>query len=185
MQELTTTIMSRSFLPTTSPRLRLRPRSLVRMTVCMDQSLKEKMVVILGATGTGKSRLSVDLATRFSGEIINSDKIQVYNGLETATNQITIPERCGVPHHCWCFNKYSVLIINTDYRVIFLWACYNHVAHYSKEEAHLPEPNLNHDNLHLIGLRQNFREIHLSRHLLRLHRRLLRLHRRSPNSSQS
>lgn len=99
MQELTSTFMSRSFVPTTSPRLRLRPRSLVRMTVCMDPSRKEKVVVILGATGTGKSRLSVDLATRFSGEIINSDKIQFYNGLEIATNQITIPERCGVPHH--------------------------------------------------------------------------------------
>ncbi|KFK39236.1 hypothetical protein AALP_AA3G218100 [Arabis alpina] len=69
------------------------------MTVCMNQSRKEKVVVIMGATGTGKSRLSVDLATRFSGEIINSDKIQLYNGLEIATNQITIPERCGVPHH--------------------------------------------------------------------------------------
>ncbi|CAA7012811.1 unnamed protein product [Microthlaspi erraticum] len=99
MQELTSTFMSRSFLPTTSPRLQMRPRSLVCMTVCMDQSRKEKVVVILGATGTGKSRLSVDLATRFSGEIINSDKIQFYNGLEIATNQITIPERCGVPHH--------------------------------------------------------------------------------------
>lgn len=53
----------------------------------------------MGATGTGKSRLSVDLATRFSGEIINSDKIQIYNGLKIATNQITVPERCGVPHH--------------------------------------------------------------------------------------
>ncbi|CAH2053331.1 unnamed protein product [Thlaspi arvense] len=99
MQELTCTFLSRSIVPTTSPRLRLRPRSVVPMTVCMDQPNKEKVVVIMGATGTGKSRLSVDLATRFSGEIINSDKMQVYNALEIATNQITIPERCKVPHH--------------------------------------------------------------------------------------
>ncbi|VVA98190.1 unnamed protein product [Arabis nemorensis] len=100
MQELTSTFFSRSLvprLPTSSPRL--QPRSVVPMTVCMDQSRKEKVVIIMGATGTGKSRLSVDLATRFSGEIINSDKIQLYNGLEIATNQITIHERCGVPHH--------------------------------------------------------------------------------------
>lgn len=60
---------------------------------------KEKVVVVLGATGAGKSRLSIDLATRFSAEIINSDKIQVYKGLDIATNKITDEERCGVPHH--------------------------------------------------------------------------------------
>ncbi|XP_027768503.1 adenylate isopentenyltransferase 5, chloroplastic-like [Solanum pennellii] len=43
----------------------------------------------MGATGTGKSRLSVDLATHFRGEIINSDKIQVYKGLEIVTSKIT------------------------------------------------------------------------------------------------
>ncbi|KAI3449610.1 hypothetical protein Pfo_006275 [Paulownia fortunei] len=60
---------------------------------------KEKVVVVMGATGTGKSRLSIDLATRFAAEIINSDKMQVYRGLDIATNKITDEERCGVPHH--------------------------------------------------------------------------------------
>ncbi|WZZ67869.1 adenylate isopentenyltransferase 1, chloroplastic-like [Brassica napus] len=63
------------------------------------QNLKDKIVVILGATGAGKSRLSVDIATRLPSEIINSDKIQLYKGLEITTNQITIPDRRGVPHH--------------------------------------------------------------------------------------
>ncbi|XP_010419888.1 PREDICTED: adenylate isopentenyltransferase 8, chloroplastic-like [Camelina sativa] len=100
MQGLTSTFLSRSLVPTTSPSLRLRPRSAVPMTVvCMDKSRKEKVVVIMGATGSGKSRLSIDLATRFSGEIINSDKIQFYKGLEITTNQMSISERCGVPHH--------------------------------------------------------------------------------------
>ncbi|KAG8389371.1 hypothetical protein BUALT_Bualt02G0222300 [Buddleja alternifolia] len=58
-----------------------------------------KVVVVMGATGTGKSRLSIDLATRFAAEIINSDKMQVYQGLDIATNKITDEERCGVPHH--------------------------------------------------------------------------------------
>ncbi|KAI3728152.1 hypothetical protein L6452_16782 [Arctium lappa] len=53
----------------------------------------------MGATGTGKSRLSVDIATKYSGEIINSDKMQVYKGLEIVTNKITEPEKRGVPHH--------------------------------------------------------------------------------------
>ncbi|ESQ43761.1 hypothetical protein EUTSA_v10006499mg [Eutrema salsugineum] len=60
---------------------------------------KDKVVVIMGATGTGKSRLSVDLATRFPAEIINSDKIQVHQGLDIVTNKITADESCGVPHH--------------------------------------------------------------------------------------
>ncbi|CAN7117743.1 unnamed protein product [Brassica rapa subsp. narinosa] len=100
MHELTSTFVSRSLVPTTYTQPpQLRPKSIVPMTVCMDQSRKEKVIVIMGATGTGKSRLSVGLAARFSGEIINSDKMQFYNGLEIATNQITIPERCGVAHH--------------------------------------------------------------------------------------
>ncbi|EYU46608.1 hypothetical protein MIMGU_mgv1a026307mg [Erythranthe guttata] len=60
---------------------------------------KEKVVVVMGATGTGKSRLSIDLATRFAAEVINSDKMQVYQGLDIATNKITDEERRGVPHH--------------------------------------------------------------------------------------
>ncbi|KAF5177848.1 tRNA dimethylallyltransferase [Thalictrum thalictroides] len=54
----------------------------------------------MGATGTGKSRLSIDLATRFfSSEIINSDKIQLYRGLDITTNKIPLQDRLGVPHH--------------------------------------------------------------------------------------
>ncbi|EOA34332.1 hypothetical protein CARUB_v10021852mg [Capsella rubella] len=64
-----------------------------------QKNRKDKVVVILGATGAGKSKLSVDLATRFPSEIINSDKIQVYEGLEITTNQITLQDRRGVPHH--------------------------------------------------------------------------------------
>ena len=60
---------------------------------------KENMVVIMGATGTGKSRLSVELATRFPAEIINSDKMQIFRGLDITTNKIPISDRNGVPHH--------------------------------------------------------------------------------------
>ncbi|XP_062213212.1 adenylate isopentenyltransferase 5, chloroplastic-like [Phragmites australis] len=60
---------------------------------------KHKAVVVLGATGTGKSRLAIDLALRFGGEVINSDKMQVYAGLDVTTNKV-VPEECaGVPHH--------------------------------------------------------------------------------------
>ncbi|WMV28206.1 hypothetical protein MTR67_021591 [Solanum verrucosum] len=54
----------------------------------------------MGATGSGKSKLSIDLATRFfPSEIINSDKIQVSKGIDITTNKISINEQGGVVHH--------------------------------------------------------------------------------------
>jgi tRNA dimethylallyltransferase len=41
----------------------------------------------------------VDLATRFNGEIINGDAMQMYNGLPIVTNKITVEEQQGIPHH--------------------------------------------------------------------------------------
>ncbi|KZV31328.1 adenylate isopentenyltransferase 1, chloroplastic-like [Dorcoceras hygrometricum] len=60
-----------------------------------------KVIVIMGPTGCGKSKLSVDLASRFfpDSEIINSDKIQVYRGLDITTNKIPLWERKNVRHH--------------------------------------------------------------------------------------
>lgn len=63
------------------------------------ENQKHQVVFIMGATGTGKSRLSVDIATKYSGEIINSDKMQVYKGLDIVTNKISENEKKGVPHH--------------------------------------------------------------------------------------
>ncbi|CAN4112921.1 unnamed protein product [Withania somnifera] len=67
----------------------------------IPQRRSKKIVIIMGATGCGKSKLSIDLITRFfpSSEIINSDKIQVYSGLNITTNKISMPERKGVPHY--------------------------------------------------------------------------------------
>ncbi|KAG2417216.1 hypothetical protein HFD88_008435 [Aspergillus terreus] len=59
----------------------------------------EPLIAVVGATGTGKSKLAVDLATRFNGEIINGDAMQMYRGLPIITNQIPIEERNGIPHH--------------------------------------------------------------------------------------
>ncbi|KAJ9617994.1 tRNA dimethylallyltransferase, mitochondrial [Knufia peltigerae] len=53
----------------------------------------------MGATGTGKSKLAVDLATRFNGEIINGDAMQMYKGLPIITNKIPHGERNGIQHH--------------------------------------------------------------------------------------
>jgi adenylate isopentenyltransferase (cytokinin synthase) len=65
----------------------------------IDDKKKQKALFVMGTTATGKSKLSIDLATHFQGEIINSDKIQVYKGLDMLTNKISEIERRGVPHH--------------------------------------------------------------------------------------
>ena len=57
------------------------------------------VVQIVGTTGVGKSQLGIDLAVRFRGEIINSDSMQVYRGLDIITNKHPIEKREGVPHH--------------------------------------------------------------------------------------
>ncbi|CAI0559740.1 unnamed protein product [Linum tenue] len=73
--------------------------SLPRPTSSTFRGKKEKVVFVVGPTGTGKSRLAIDLATRFPAEVVNCDKMQVYQGLDVASNKVTDAERRGVPHH--------------------------------------------------------------------------------------
>ncbi|KAF8711185.1 hypothetical protein HU200_029198 [Digitaria exilis] len=61
--------------------------------------LANKLVVIMGATGTGKTKLSIDVARVIGGEVINADKMQIYAGLDIATNKVSIHDRCSIPHH--------------------------------------------------------------------------------------
>ncbi|XP_022971768.1 adenylate isopentenyltransferase-like [Cucurbita maxima] len=59
----------------------------------------DNLLLLLGATGSGKSSLSIDIAARFPSEIINSDKMQLYRGLDVTTNKLPFSDRRGVPHH--------------------------------------------------------------------------------------
>lgn len=62
-------------------------------------SKKPKIIVILGPTASGKSDLAVELARKFSGEIISADSRQVYRGMDIGTGKITKKEMAGIPHH--------------------------------------------------------------------------------------
>jgi tRNA dimethylallyltransferase len=59
----------------------------------------QKLIVILGPTGSGKTQLAIKLAKKFKGEIINADSRQVYKGMDIGTAKPTKKEMKCVPHH--------------------------------------------------------------------------------------
>ena len=61
--------------------------------------ISKSIVAIVGTTAAGKSRLAVDIARTYKGEVINADAMQVFRGLDTITNKISHDEMHGVPHH--------------------------------------------------------------------------------------
>ncbi len=58
-----------------------------------------KVVVVAGPTAVGKTALSIDLAQRFSGEIVNADSRYLYQGFDIGVDKPTLAERWGIPHH--------------------------------------------------------------------------------------
>ncbi|KAK8946350.1 hypothetical protein KSP39_PZI007407 [Platanthera zijinensis] len=75
------------------------PPFLSHFPIPLTLNPKTKAIFVLGSSGTGKSKLAISLAHRFDGEVINSDKMQVYDGLPIITNKVTAQECAGVPHH--------------------------------------------------------------------------------------
>ena len=59
----------------------------------------EKVVVLIGPTAVGKTKMSIELAKRLQGEIINGDSMQIYKGLDIGTAKIRSEEMEGIPHH--------------------------------------------------------------------------------------
>ena len=57
------------------------------------------IVALVGATAAGKTALSLDLAERLGGEIVNTDAMQVYRGMDIGTAKLPPGERRGIPHH--------------------------------------------------------------------------------------
>lgn len=60
---------------------------------------KLPLIVIAGPTGVGKTNLSIAIAHRWQGEVINGDSLQVYRHLDIGTGKITPAEMEGIPHH--------------------------------------------------------------------------------------
>ena len=57
------------------------------------------ILAIVGPTGVGKTKLSVELAKKYKAIIINSDAMQVYKGMDIGTAKITEEEKEGIPHY--------------------------------------------------------------------------------------
>jgi len=87
-----------------------------------------KLIVIAGATATGKSAVSIALAEAINAEIINADSMQVYRGMDIGTAKISLDERHGVPHH-----MLDVLDVHEDSTV----AWYQSAARDAIDEIHL------------------------------------------------
>uniref|UniRef100_A0A8C6T7U8 tRNA dimethylallyltransferase n=1 Tax=Neogobius melanostomus TaxID=47308 RepID=A0A8C6T7U8_9GOBI len=69
----------------------------------LRRAMRPSLIVILGATGTGKSKLAIELGQRLQGEIISADSMQVYHGLDIITNKVTAEERAQCRHHMISF----------------------------------------------------------------------------------
>lgn len=71
-----------------------------------------KVICIVGPTGVGKTKLSIELAKIYNGEIINADSTQVYKGLDIATAKVTEEEKENIKHHL-----FDIKEITEDYTV--------------------------------------------------------------------
>jgi tRNA dimethylallyltransferase len=58
-----------------------------------------KVVVICGATATGKSDIGIEVAQSIGAEIINADSMQLYKGMDIGTAKLSVDEQSGIPHH--------------------------------------------------------------------------------------
>lgn len=58
-----------------------------------------KLVVVCGATATGKSDLAIALAQEINAEIVNADSMQIYKGMDIGTAKLSIEQRAGITHH--------------------------------------------------------------------------------------
>lgn len=74
---------------------------------------KKKVIILTGATGSGKTALAIDMAKKYNGIIINADSMQIYKDIPIITAQPTFKEQQAVKHYLYNFvelsdNSYSV-----------------------------------------------------------------------------
>ncbi len=119
------------------------------------------VVAIVGATGTGKSDLAIELAQKLSesdvrAEIVNADAMQLYRGMDIGTAKVPESERRGVPHHLFDVWEVTREASVADYQAMAraiiqdiqsrahfpsLWAAPVSMCRRSSTSLNFPEPN--------------------------------------------
>lgn len=77
---------------------------------------KPKLIAVVGPTGAGKTGLSLQVAKKFNGEIINADSKQLYKGLQISSGGISKAEMQGIPHHLFYYVDPSIAYTVEDHR---------------------------------------------------------------------
>lgn len=74
------------------------------------------IIVVVGPTGVGKTKMSVELAKYYNAEIINADSMQFYKGLDIGTAKVTESEKEGIPHHLFDIKEVEDIYTVYDYQ---------------------------------------------------------------------
>ena len=74
------------------------------------------ILVVVGPTGVGKTKLSIELAKKYQAEIINADSMQVYKELDIATAKVTEEEKENIPHHLFDICEVEDIYTVYDYQ---------------------------------------------------------------------
>ena len=61
--------------------------------------MKHQIICVVGPTASGKTKLSIELAKRYNGEVLSCDSMQIYRGMTIGTAKPTAGEMDGIPHH--------------------------------------------------------------------------------------
>ena len=79
--------------------------------------MKDKipLIVVCGPTASGKTKLAVELAKLYDGEVVSADSMQIYKGMSIATAKPTAHEMQGIPHHLIDFLDPDVKFSVADY----------------------------------------------------------------------
>ena len=59
----------------------------------------KKVIIVLGPTAVGKTKIGIELAKRLNTEVISGDSVQVYKGLDIGSAKVKEEEMCGIKHH--------------------------------------------------------------------------------------
>lgn len=75
------------------------PPEAENLTGWQTGAMSRPIVAVVGATASGKSSLALDLAERLGGEVVNTDAMQIYRGMDVGTAKLRYDERRRIPHH--------------------------------------------------------------------------------------